>query len=439
MKNNITIIIVTLVVMGGLTGCTKQSGINSNDTIPTTENTDKSNLSFSTEDYQKLLDLQFDGYEDMTISDFQNQVWQVTDTKEYRTLLERFAQDEALYKLRDTDETAAFLFYELEPLTAENWKTREFGSFVVTDYPEASDNAAFEFFLTFAIQDADVLTVREYNAARQGLFKKFREILQNKSTEQLQDEAFMQDVISTKTDELVKSWSLDTLEITVKYFFTPLSIPEENNLLQNNKEQEPREYPYGTAEDYQSLLKLKTTDYRQMSVADFNAKLLDWGNADYNQTQRIQEDVHRNDFQVELSNEELTFVSLTIIFSNEENYRMIQSFNTGEPEGNPTSIGLRFYKDSEDGAWCTLWYFISYHIADKESATIGERDLCIGGVISGIENFWNTTSLDDLVKLTEEDVVREFRKIASENSNDQIQITINDNQVQFECMDERSI
>lgn len=43
----------------------------------------------SKDDYQKLLLLQFDGYEDMTVSDYQRKAWELTDTAEYRDLLER--------------------------------------------------------------------------------------------------------------------------------------------------------------------------------------------------------------------------------------------------------------------------------------------------------------------------------------------------------------
>lgn len=42
-------------------------------------------------------------------------------------------------------------------------------------------------------------------------------------------------------------------------------------------EQEPRQYGYGTSEEYASLLALKTSDYQQMTVADFNLCLAGMG------------------------------------------------------------------------------------------------------------------------------------------------------------------
>lgn len=69
--------------------------------------------------------------------------------------------------------------------------------------------------------------------------------------------------------------------------------------------------------------------------------------------------------------------------------------------------------------------------------TIGERDYAIGGIVSAIEAFWNETPLDDLLTLTERDVVTKMVSLADEYSTDLITITIDENQVQFEGMDER--
>ncbi|MDE7258597.1 MAG: M56 family metallopeptidase, partial [Lachnospiraceae bacterium] len=53
--------------------------------------TEVSDIDFTQEEYDKLMALRFDGYEDMTVSEFQDKVWALTDTPEYRDLLERFS------------------------------------------------------------------------------------------------------------------------------------------------------------------------------------------------------------------------------------------------------------------------------------------------------------------------------------------------------------
>ena len=123
------------------------------------------NTGFTDEEYNKLFALQLDGYEDMTVSEFRTQIFELIDTVEYRELLERFSQDQTLYDMKDNNETASFLFNVLEPLIAERWQERDFGGYATTNYV-ASDNATLEYQLTMTILDADTLTVREYNDAR---------------------------------------------------------------------------------------------------------------------------------------------------------------------------------------------------------------------------------------------------------------------------------
>ncbi len=38
------------------------------------------------EEFDQLITLKFEGYEDMSVSEFQNKVWELTDTKEYRRI-----------------------------------------------------------------------------------------------------------------------------------------------------------------------------------------------------------------------------------------------------------------------------------------------------------------------------------------------------------------
>ena len=76
---------------------------------------------------------------------------------------------------------------------------------------------------------------------------------------------------------------------------------------------------------------------------------------------------------------------------------------------------------------------------DKTLITVKERDNCISGMIIGIQDFWNTAALEDLLRMTKEDIVKALDKIAAEYSNDKITITISEDQVSFECMDELNI
>ena len=444
-KTSLFAICIAAVLIVGVTTAfaTSAAGMGEADGIPDTDFSDFADFAgFSAEEFGKLLALRFDGYEDMSVSEFQNKVWELTDTEEYRALLERFSQNTALYEQKDSNEIAAFLFYTLEPLTAEKWQTRDFGGGIATDYPGASDNAMLEFVFSLTIENADTLTVGAYNAARLGVVDGLWNIMHGKTKEQLQDYSFMQEAIDAEIEELNEKWNTDKLRISVEYSFLPLSESGggEGGQEEIQQEREPREYPNGTEEDYRSLLDLRTADYQSRSVADFNMDLLEWANESYERMERINIDTAQQDFSVNLDSDELSFVAITAWLSGVENGKYVQSINTGRKEEDPILNQYLPSKTAEEngyGAWCDLFYPFSYHIADKKTLTVGERDACISNMISEIQDFWNGTDIDEMLGMTEGDIVGKLKEIAAEYSNDNITIIIQEDSVSFEKMDER--
>ena len=444
-KTSLFAICIAAVLIVGVTTAfaTSAAGMGETDAIPDTDFSDSADFAgFSEEEFDKLLALRFDGYEDMSVSEFQNKVWELTDTEEYRDLLERFSQNTALYEQKDRNEIASFLFYTLEPLTAEKWQTRDFGGGIASDHPGASDNAMLEFVFSLTIQNADTLTVGEYNAARLGVAGGLRNIMHGKTKEQLRNHSFMQEAIDAEIEELNEQWNTDKLRISVEYSFLPLSELDAGEGRQENVQQgqEHREYPNGTEEDYRSLLDLKTADYQSRSVADFNMDLLEWANESYERMERINIDTAQQDFSVNLDSDELSFVAITAWLSGVENGKYVQSINTGRKEEDPILNQYLPSKTAEEngyGAWCDLFYQFSYHIADKQTLTVGERDACISNMISEIQDFWNGTDIDEMLGMTEGDIVGKLKEIAAEYSNDDITIIIQEDSVSFEKMDER--
>lgn len=201
------------------------------------------------------------------------------------------------------------------------------------------------------------------------------------------------------------------------------------------------EHPDGTQEDYRSLLDLKTADYRSRSVADFNMDLLEWANEDYERMERINRDIAWQDFSVSLNSDELSFVTLTTWLSGVENAKYVQSNYTGRQEEDPGHNRYLPSKTKEEngyGAWCDLFYQFSYHIADKQTLTVGERDDRIGNMMNGIQDFWNRTDIEEMLSMTEDDIVSRLKAIAAEYSNADITITILEDFTGFEKMDERN-
>lgn len=201
-------------------------------------------------------------------------------------------------------------------------------------------------------------------------------------------------------------------------------------------EREASGYPPGTEADYRSLFALMTPGYENMSVAEFNAVLLEWANENFDSDERIRQDVGLNDYHVNLSQEEKKFVALTVMLSGEENVRMIQSLNTGRPEEACHYVNCYMDKSAE-GVWCSLWYRLEYRISDKEGLKVKERDQCITGIQKEVDALWAETDLEQFLSMSEEDVAEQLNAIAASYSNDLMTVSITENDIQFEKMDER--
>ena len=447
MKKYLTIILATLFTMSVFTGCAgrnsspEQSNVSiTNSPIAASEPGEMPDNSFSKEEYQKLLALQLDGYEDMTVSDYRNHIAKLTDTAEYRDLLERFWKSQILYGVKDTDGTASFLFYVL-PLAGDEWETQNFSEEVRTS--NTADNTRLEYSFSLTILDADTLTIREYNAARLNVIKGMQDILGDKTVEELQNTNSILADIQSDTDNLIKQLETEKMEISIEYAYFPApiqGIDKENSQSQEGSEQETREYSNGTEEDYRSLLTLKTPDYQNTPIKDFNTSLLAWANENRERMERIDEDTKFNDFSVTLTAEELSFVRLTVFLSGMENGKAIQSSYT-ETELNPyygEYLPEKITSGSLDVARCNLYYQFSYRISETETVTVGERDRQIENMINAVQTFWGDMDVESALKMNENDIAKKLEEIAAIYTTDHITITINKEQIHFERMDERA-
>ena len=64
--------------------------------------------------------------------------------------------------------------------------------------------------------------------------------------------------------------------------------------------------------------------------------------------------------------------------------------------------------------------------------------ICVDGMLHAVQEFWNETPLDDLLKMTKQDIVSRFTSLAAEYSNEKIMITITFDRVYFENADENT-
>ena len=445
MKKYLSLVLAALLIMGVLAGCGEQGNTPAPDNSSTpirTQATLPADGSFTSEEYEKLLALRFEGYEEMTVAEFRDKVGAVTDTKEYTDLFEQLPKDTALQELKDTDEDAEFLFYIL-PLAGDDWKTRSYNGEVTSSY--TGDKARLEYSFTLTILNPDALWIKDYNDTRLGIMGVMQDTLRNKTKDELRDEAAIRADVQFQIDHLLQNINQTAeLSAAIEFAYFPLPAAGEKPQVSGangNGNQETRRAEHGTKEDYQSLLALKTPDYASMSVADFNAKLLAWADEDFSRMERIDADMLCNDFQVSLSAEELAFIRLTVFLSGTENGEFVQSSYTSDPVADPVyqeSLPQKADKSNEKAPmWCDFGYRFSYHIANEETLTVGERDCCIGGMITAVEKFWNDTTLDDLLTMTKSNMISRLNSLAAEYSTDNIVITISAEQVHFDHTEER--
>ena len=445
MKKYLSFVLAALLIMGALAGCGEQGNIPApgNSGVPIrTQSTLPSDSTFTGEEHEKLLSLRFDGYEEMTVAEFRDKAGAATDTKEYTDLFAQLPKDTALQELKDTDEDAEFLFYIL-PLAGDDWKTRSCSGEVISSY--TGDKARLEYSFTLTILNPDMLLVKDYNDTRLGVMSVMQDTLRNKTKDELRDETAIRADVKFLIDHLLQNINqTPELSATIEFAYFPLPAAGEKQQVSGANEKgnpESRRVGYGTKEDYQSLLALKTSNYASMSVADFNAKLLAWADENFGRMERVDADTLCNDFQVNLSEEELAFIRLTVFLSGTENGEFVQSNYTSDTVADPIyqeSLPQKVDKSNEKATmWCDFGYRFSYHIANQKKLTIGERDRCIGGMIKAVEKFWNDTTLNDLLTMTKSDMISYLNSLAAEYSTDNIVITISSEQVHFDHTEER--
>ena len=443
MKKGIIGFFVIVLCLGMLAGCGK-SAVTAPSNVPDAQALSSSGegasvlaSTFSDEELQMLQALQFDDYRHVTIAEFQNKVWEKTDTQEYSELLSRLSKDEALYALRDSDETAAFLYYVLEPLTKENWQSHTYSGAASGDFPAGQDNARLEYTYTLTILAADKVKVKDYCDIRVNVRDAMNQTMLGRMEEQLQSEEYMQAELKTFVEGILPDFQTPELTVAIQWAYFPLSAEEEGTGSDGIVEQEQRATPNGTESDYQSLLALKTPDYQDMSLADFNAALLAWADEDYERMVRIEDDDRFDDFKVSLSEDERSFVEWTVFLSGHENAQAVRNAYTGERENDPWHdqyLPVRFGASGGRSGYCSLYYQFSWHIADKAAATVGERDRQISGMMKAVQDFWDESDTEELLKMSEADIVAKLQEIMGTYSTSNITITTSEDNVQFECI-----
>jgi hypothetical protein len=93
---------------------------------------------------------------------------------------------------------------------------------------------------------------------------------------------------------------------------------------------------------------------------------------------------------------------------------------------------VRFGASGGRSGYCALYYQFSWHIVDKADVTVGERDMQISGMMKAVSDFWNEADTEELLKMSEADIVAKLQQIMRAYSTSNITITTSEDDVTFE-------
>lgn len=427
---------------------------------------------FTQTELDQLAGLWLDGYEALTVAEYQQRMWAGRDTPEMLALADRYGR--YLAQTPGTELTAAgsaFAEYfqtVYEPLTAEHWQEIIFSQ-SAGDRLQDGTAVLFEYTCYMSILAPEALTVGEYRQARANVEEAAAalagEYLAAGPSEPAKERG-MQELEPAALAALENTLSSDRLQVRLEggvlvWSFAPQpDLPGQPAAPEHPKTEEPlpgqaeeaasvpldsleqREFPQASEADYNAFFTaLQTEHWQQLTLAEFDRRLLDWANANSAAYDRINCDVIWNDYGTALTEEQKHFVSLTCALSGAENGVMVRALHTGRPEDAVrlwASLPMRTPQQETALAWCDLYYDISYRISDKTAMTVAERDACAGGMLAEITQFWQETDIETLLQMTEQEVVEQFRLWAGRHSTEKVwfePITADD--IHFEALDER--
>lgn len=390
------------------------------------------NTAFSNSDYEKIIALRFKDYEQMTISQYQNQVWEIADTEEYINLIERMSFDSQLLEMQNTNKTAMFFFHTLVPLISGDWEHNQFRYGIMAPQSMNSDpvNSPAELDITFSytILNPDRMTVGEYETIQNAIQQDLQNFLWGRSNDELQDKEKMEQAIQDEVGRLIQKVNTADFKLN-DYTFIFIELLSDTDTPDNMTGVSLA--VQGTETDYQSLLQLRTADYHSETVEKFDLSLLNWANENPDIYSRIIEnDLLLNNLPAFLTNEERNFISVTLRASNAENSMSVQNYYSQKDTPVP-GLTFELRKGNEAEKYAYLMYGYSYKM-DAGTLTVKERDLALTGILNDIQGYWKEKSLDELSNTNSDELYNYLEAIVKKHSTDGIAISLEKNLFVFE-------
>lgn len=405
-KRIITILAMFLCI-GFLGGCS--------DTVQPNSTTDSVVSDVPTE----LLALRLDDYENMSIAEYREKVWQTisTDEKNYFSLLDSIRED---VSINDTTTDAYFVKYVLVPTIAEKWNEWSFQGSIIKDI------SITEYALHYTIDNAENILMGERNRAVSEMANGFANVINGSTAEQLSNEIEMQKALEAKAQKLSEQFSDSAFQITAEISYRADNAQSEK-ILPNGETVTEQRGDIGTEADYRLLLSLKSEGYQEMSVDEFLQNYIELAQKDGFQDSyaRVQRDISMNDIQVTLSDEERAFLTITLEATSQEFTAKFQS------KSKTPSLRYRIEKretEVMDGQEIPVFeifidYVLNYNVLDSKGLSVQERDTFLIGITDGIKTFIDKQTENELIN-GELTLKAETSRLEQQFNNTEIQANI---------------
>lgn len=366
----------------------------------------KNNISYATqefsidkdikEQYKLLLKFKFDRYEEMSILELRNKIYDVIkqDEGKYLPILDSILYDNRLEEMRYYDQNAFFIKNILVPIISEKWSTGYFSGYVT------EDTSMIEYSVSYQINNANNLKVKDFIELYLDTKHFFEDSLNNKA--RIENNELKDEYIKELTSEFN-----DDLNVKIDYVYR-----DDYNGVDNSNIKDVFD------DDCSLLLSLKTDDYKDMTVKDFNNLIWDAFNTNdtyKNAWERVSKKSRSNTKDFKLEKQDSDFFSLTLAASLSEKVAIYQQKYTDET----LYPSLRFEISKGD---YVVDYEISYTLKDKTKITVLQRDEKLQSVVTGMKEFLN--NIDEKLDKGEKLIREECEKLTANASDDDMTIKI---------------
>lgn len=380
----------------------------------------------------ELLVLCFDGYENLSISEYRTKVFDVIaqNEAEYLSLIECVSTNSKIQDARYTEENAYFIANILIPTIAEKWNTWRFNNL------STGDHYSVEYSIEYTILSADDITMGKRNEAIRSIMDCIQETLDSRNAEQLLDEAGTQTTLDKKIKELVEKYTTDSFQIETELLYrtnvvATSEITSEHTVVEQRGD-------VGSEADYQLLLSLKTDGFENESVSDFLQNYVELAQTpDFEDAYaRVSRDISCNDSRVALTDDEMDFLKATLKATSQEFIAKYQNDNE------LSTLRYQIEKQISETAKgkdilvfeLLIDYNITYSVLNDTKLTIGERDATLSAVNNGVEYFVDSRTIDEFANGKSE-LETEIEKLEQQYSNNKMQVTIN--VISYQSFDQR--